>query len=309
MQEYRHFSVMAKEAVGALECEPGKIYVDATLGGGGYSELILQKLQNKGFLYAFEVDDDAIEASKKRLSNYKNFEIIKSSYANVKEVLTEKGIDSITGGIVFDLGASNHQLTCAERGFSFLKDAPLDMRFDKNKDFCAYDVVNSYSEEKLIYIFQHYGEERFTKRIARAIVNERRNKSIEPTLELANLIRRCTPRVKSKINPATRVFQAIRIEVNNELENVKNTLNEVIPFLHVGAIISVVSFHSLEDRIVKQTFKKYSGRCICPPSQPICTCNGAMLEVITKKPILPDDAEVSQNPASRSAKLRVSKRI
>ena len=159
MQEYKHFSVMANEAVDALDCKAGKIYVDATLGGGGYSELILQKLQNSGFLYSFDIDEDAINASKKRLQNYKNFEIIKDSYTNVKNVLLSKGIEKITGGIVFDLGASSHQLTCAERGFSFLKDAPLDMRFDKNSDFCAYDVVNSYSEEKLVYIFQHYGEE------------------------------------------------------------------------------------------------------------------------------------------------------
>lgn len=309
MQEFKHFSVMANEAVDSLNCEPGKIYVDATLGGGGYSELILQKIQPHGFLYAFDIDDDAINASKKRLSKYKNFEIIKSSYVNIKQELLARNINKITGGVVFDLGASSHQLTCQERGFSFMKDAPLDMRFDKDSDFTAFDVVNSYSEEKLIYIFQNYGEERFTKTIARAIVKERAKNSIKTTLQLANLIKNCTPKVKSKIHPATRVFQAIRIEVNHELENVKNTLNEVIPFLDVSAIISVVSFHSLEDRIVKQTFKRYGAKCTCPPSQPICTCEGAILEVITKKPILPTQQEVDINPASRSAKLRVSKRI
>ena len=309
MQEFKHFSVMANEAVNSLNCESGKIYVDATLGGGGYSELILQKIQPDGFLYAFDIDEDAICAAKKRLAKYKNFEIIKNSYTYIKQELLDRNISKITGGVVFDLGASTHQLTCKERGFSFMKDAPLDMRFDKDSDFTAFDIVNSYSEDKLIYIFQNYGEERFTKTIARAIVKERAKNTITTTLQLANLIKNCTPRVKSKIHPATRVFQAIRIEVNHELENVKNTLNEVIPFLDVGAIISVVSFHSLEDRIVKQTFKRYSAKCTCPPSQPICTCEGAILEIVTKKPLLPTNQEIDVNPASRSAKLRVSKRI
>lgn len=307
--EFKHYTVMLSEAVDALECENGKIYVDCTLGGGGHSELILKRISPDGRLIAFDVDDDAIAAASKRLEGYKNLTIVKNSYTNIKEVLANLGIEKITGGILFDLGASYHQLTKQERGFSFSKEAPLDMRFNQDSDFTAYDVVNTYSEEDLVKIFSEYGEEHFSKRIARTIVEQRKVKKLETTTELANLIVNCTPRVKSNIHPATRVFQAIRIEVNQELKNVKNTLEDILDLLEIGAIISVISFHSLEDRVVKQFFKYHSQRCHCDKTQMICHCPPPKLELVNKKPIIASKGELEENPPSRSAKLRIAKRI
>lgn len=300
---------MKNEAVDIMECSPGKIYVDCTLGGGGHSELILQRIQPDGRLISFDIDDDAIQASKKRLNDYNNITIVKSSYTNIKSVLKDLNIDKITGGVLFDLGASCHQFNTAERGFSFLKTAPLDMRFCKTADFSAYDVVNTYSEDDLVRIFSEYGEERFSKRIAKKIVEQRKLKPIETTTQLSDLIINSTPHIKSSIHPATRVFQAIRIEVNQELTNVKNTLNDVLDLLDFGAIISVISFHSLEDRIVKHLFKYHSQRCHCDKSQMICNCPPPVLELINKKPIVASDEEIKINPPSRSAKLRAARCI
>ena len=308
-QEFQHYTVMAKEAVDALNCQPGKIYIDATLGGGGHSELILKKIQPDGKLIAFDVDTDAINYASNRLKDYKNLTIVHDSYTNIKQVLQNLGIKEITGGIVFDLGASYHQLTKQERGFSFMKDAPLDMRFNRDSDFSAYDIVNDYSEDELIRVISEYGEERFTKRIVKNIINYRQNKNIETTCELANIIKNAVPKTKEKIHPATRTFQAIRIEVNHELQNIKNTLNEVLTLLSVDAIISVISFHSLEDRLVKQCFKYYASKCRCKPNEPICNCKPPMLELINRKPILATELEIKENPPSRSAKLRVAKKI
>ncbi len=307
--EFEHYTVMAHEAVDALNCVPGKIYVDATLGGGGHSELILKKIQPDGQLIAFDIDDEAIASSKKRLKDYKNLTIVKESYSNIKKVLQNLGIKEITGGIVFDLGASYHQLTKQERGFSFMKDAPLDMRFDRDSDVSAYDIVNGYSEDDLIRIISEYGEEKFTKRIVKNIINYRQSKNIETTGELAQIIKNAVPKTKEKIHPATRTFQAIRIEVNQELQNIKNTLNEVLTLLSVDAIISVISFHSLEDRLVKQCFKYYASKCRCKPTDPVCHCKPPMLELINKKPITATELETKENPPSRSAKLRVAKKI
>ena len=307
--EFQHYTVMAHEAVDALNCASGKIYVDATIGGGGHSELILQKIQPDGRLIAFDIDNDAINYASKRLKDYKNLTIVHDSYTNIKQVLQNLGIKEITGGIVFDLGASYHQLTKQERGFSFMKDAPLDMRFNTDNDFSAYDVVNGYSEDDLIRIISEYGEERFTRRIVKSIVNYRKTKNIETTLELAEIIKNSVPKTKEKIHPATRTFQAIRIEVNNELQNIKNTLNDVLTLLSVDAIISVISFHSLEDRLVKQCFKYYSARCRCKPNEPVCHCKPPMLELVNKKPILASESEIKENPPSRSAKLRIAKKI
>ena len=252
-ENFTHYTVMLNEAVEFLNVEnnPDGIYIDATLGAGGHSELILQKLSDKGRLISFDIDKDAIKAASKRLSKYKNLTIVNRSYTEIKEVLAELGIEKITGGVIFDLGASYHQLTKDERGFSFKKDAPLDMRFNQEQKFSAYDVVNKYKEEELVEIFSKYGEEHFSKRIAKAIVNSR---PINTTLQLSNLIVNCTPKVKSSIHPATRVFQAIRIEVNQELLNFENTLKDVLTLLSLGGIISIISFHSLEDRIAKHFF-------------------------------------------------------
>lgn len=309
MKDFKHYTVMKNEAVDALECQNGKIYVDCTLGGGGHSELILQRISPDGKLISFDIDQDAIDAATDRLKDYKNLTIVKNSYTNIKQVLKNLGIEKITGGILFDLGASYHQLTKQERGFSFSKEAPLDMRFNTDSDFSAYDVVNTYSEEALVKIFSEYGEERFSKRIAKKITEQRKIKKIETTTELADLIVNCTPKIKSSIHPATRVFQAIRIEVNQELQNVKNTLNDVLDLLDFGAIISVISFHSLEDRVVKQIFKYHSTRCHCEKNQMICHCPPPILELVNKKPIMASEQEIKENPPSRSAKLRIARCI
>ena len=309
MKEFKHYTVMINEAVDALNCQDGLIYVDCTLGGGGHSELILKRIQPNGRLISFDVDQDAIDAATERLKNYKNLTIVKNSYTNIKQVFKELGIEKITGGILFDLGASYHQLTKQERGFSFSKEAPLDMRFNMDSDFSAYDVVNNYKEEELVKIFSEYGEERFSKRIAKAIVQKRQAKPIKTTTELADIIVEATPKIKSSIHPATRVFQAIRIEVNHELQNVKNTLIDVLDLLDFNAIISVISFHSLEDRVVKHVFKYYSTRCHCEKNQMICNCPPPILELVNKKPIMATEQEIKENPPSRSAKLRVAKCI
>lgn len=309
MKEFKHYTVMKNEAVDALNCQDGLIYVDCTLGGGGHSELILKRIQPNGRLISFDVDQDAIDAATERLKNYKNLTIVKNSYTNIKQVFKDLGIEKITGGILFDLGASYHQLTKQERGFSFSKEAPLDMRFNMDSDFSAYDVVNNYKEEELVKIFSEYGEERFSKRIAKAIVQKRQAKPIHTTTELSDIIVEATPKIKSSIHPATRVFQAIRIEVNHELQNVKNTLTDVLDLLDFNAIISVISFHSLEDRVVKHVFKYYSTRCHCEKNQMICNCPPPILELVNKKPIMATEQEIKENPPSRSAKLRVAKCI
>lgn len=307
MDDFKHYTVMLNEAVDALECKDGKIYVDCTLGGGGHSELILKRISPNGKLIAFDVDDEAIAHSKERLKSYSNLTIIKSSYINIKSELKKLGIEKITGGVIIDLGASYHQLTKAERGFSFSKNAPLDMRFDTSSDFSAYDVVNTYKEEDLVRIFSEYGEERFSKRIAKKIVETRYKKKIETTGELSELIISATPRIKSSVHPATRVFQAIRIEVNNELKNVNIVLHDILDLIDIGGIISVLSFHSLEDRIVKQFFKHESQKCRC--NEMICKCPPPKIELVNKKPIVASNEELKENPPSRSAKLRVARCI
>lgn len=299
MAEFKHFPVMAKEATDVLCLESGKVYVDATLGGGGYSAIIAKKILPDGKLFSFDVDNDAIKAASERLQEFANVKIIKDSHVNICEHLDEMGVKKITGGVVYDFGASFYQLTNGERGFSFQKDAPLDMRFNQDADFSAYDVVNGYREDDLVRIFSEYGEERFSKRIAKAIVETRRKSSIETTSELSDLIINSTPRIKSKIHPATRVFQAIRIEVNGELENIKDTLRNILPVLEIGAIISAVTFHSAEDRIVKNFFRDNSARFH----------EGGKLEILTKKPLTASEEELKVNPPSRSAKLRFAKVI
>ena len=304
--EFTHYTVLKKEVADSLNCiDSDKIFVDCTLGGGGHSEEILKRISKKGRLIAFDVDDDAIEYASWRLKDYKNLTIIKGSYKDIDIHLKNLGIEKITGGTIFDLGASYHQLTSQNRGFSFLKDAPLDMRFNQEQNFCAWDIVNKYSKDDLTAIFSKYGEERFSKRIAQAIINKR---PINTTLELSNLIVESTPKIKSKIHPATRVFQALRIEVNHELLNFENTLKKVINLSEINAIISVLSFHSLEDRIAKNTLKAYAS-CRCDKYALVCSCGGKMIELINKKPITASAEELKINPPSRSAKLRIAKRI
>ena len=301
MGEFNHYTVMKKEAVDILNCRDGLLYIDATLGGGGHSEEILKRIPN-GQLLSFDIDDEAIASASERLKSYKNLTIIKNSYTNIKEELQKRNIKKITGGVIFDLGASYNQLTSATRGFSFSKEAKLDMRFNMDSDLTAYDIVNNYKEDDLVLIFSEYGEEHFSKRIAARIVQERRIKPISTTTELANLIISATPKVKTHIHPATRVFQALRIEVNGELKNINYTLKYLLDMLDYNAIISVISFHSIEDRIVKKLFKFESQRCRC--NNPICTCEPPRIELVNKKPITAGEDELRENPPSRSAKLR-----
>lgn len=304
-EKFVHYTVMKQEVVDSLNCfNSDKIFVDCTLGGGGHSEEILKRISPKGRLIAFDVDDDAINAAKERLKDYKNVTIIKGSYLDIDKHLADLGIEKITGGVIFDLGASYHQLTCAKRGFSFKKDAPLDMRFNQQQDFSAYDVINNYKESELVEIFSKYGEERFSKRIAAAIVN---NRPIKTTNELSELIIKSTPKIKSKIHPATRVFQAVRIEVNHELLNFENTLLKVINLVEIGAIISVLTFHSLEDRVAKHTLKGYLKAKVNKYNKE--EESEIALELVNKKPIMASDAELKENAPSRSAKLRIAKRV
>jgi len=307
--EFNHYPVMLQEILEGLKCESGKVYVDATLGGGGYSYEIAKRILPEGTLISTDVDDDALVAAKKKLEEFQNVKIFKKNYSQIPNILAEQGMEGISGGIVFDLGASYYQLTSDSRGFSFSKDSKLDMRYDLTLEKTAYDVVNDYSEENLVQIFSEYAQERFSKTIAREIVRERKNKKFENTKELADFISQSVPFKTGHIHPATKVFQAIRIEVNDELKNLQRSLDKIVPLLQKGARIVVVSFHSLEDRIVKQAFKKYSSNCNCRPNDPICTCEPRILELVNKKPVLATSLELAKNPPSRSAKLRIAERI
>ena len=304
-EEFTHYTVMKNEAVEGLNPRNGLIYLDGTLGGGGHSELLAQKIMPEGRLISFDIDDDAISFAKKRLEPYKNVTIVKRGYQDFEEVLKEFGIEKITGGMLLDLGASYYQLTSKSRGFSFLSDAKLDMRFDKNADFSAYDLINSYSEEELADVFYYYGEERYSRRLSRNIAAARKLKNIETTSDLCEIIKKSLPYKNSRTNPATRIFQAIRIEVNGELKNVENTLKKIVPFLEKDARIVVITFHSLEDRIVKRIFKEFSAQVSLPEGG----VSERVLEMVNKKPILPTEKEIRENPPSRSAKLRIAQKV
>lgn len=303
-----HKTVLLNETIDNLNIHEDGIYVDATLGFGGHSGLILKRIK-RGFLFAFDQDDMAIEHSQKRLSEIgDNFEIIKSNFAYLKEELAKRNIDKIDG-IVFDLGVSSPQLDITERGFSYHNDAKLDMRMDTTKDFSAYNVVNEYSYEDLVRILRDYGEEKYATSIAKNIVKERENKNIETTLELVEIIKKSMPMKAMKdSHPARKTFQAIRIEVNNELEVLKIALEESIKLLKVGGRISIITFHSLEDRIVKEIFNKYSK----------VDGNLAKLPFIPKEyepkykliaNITPSKKELEENNRARSSRLRVIERI
>ncbi|MCR4881432.1 MAG: 16S rRNA (cytosine(1402)-N(4))-methyltransferase RsmH [bacterium] len=304
-EEFKHYTVMKNEAVDGLNPRDGLVYLDGTLGGGGHSELLAQKILPDGKIISFDIDDDAINFAKKRLAPYKNVTIVKRGYQDFEEVLSELEIEKITGGMLLDLGASYYQLTSKARGFSFLSDAKLDMRFDKSADFSAYDLINSYSEEELADVFYYYGEERYSRRLSRNIAQARKLKNIETTFELCEIIKKSLPYKNSRTNPATRIFQAIRIEVNGELKNVENTLKKVVPFLEKGARIVVITFHSLEDRIVKKIFKELSTELSLPEGG----VREGVLKLVNKKPILPTDEEIRENPPSRSAKLRIAQKV
>ena len=291
-----HVSVLLNESIENLNIKEDGIYVDCTLGFAGHSKEILKRIK-KGKLFAFDQDGEAINYSKKILDQISgNYEIIKSNFAFIKSELNKRGIEKVDG-ILFDLGVSSVQLDEAERGFSFHKDAKLDMRMDTDQSFSAYDVVNDYSKEELETIFFKYGEEKYSRSIASAIVRERENKKIETTLELTEIIRESVPeKYRRTHHPARKVFQAIRIEVNGELTGLEDTLHFLIDHLKPGGVICVLSFHSLEDRIVKNVFRLEATDCICPPKTPICICgHKKKVELITKKPIVASQEEQQKN--------------
>lgn len=309
--EFRHKSVLLNETVDNLNVRPGGIYVDGTLGGGGHSYEIARRLQGKGRLIGIDQDEDAIKAAGQRLEEFGDLvTIVRDNYCNIKAVLDSLNIEKVDG-IMLDLGVSSYQLDTAQRGFSYMEDAPLDMRMDKRQQITAEDIVNDYSEMELFHIIRDYGEDKFAKNIAKHIVREREKKHIRTTLELAEIIKGAIP-MKVRVNgghPAKRTFQAIRIELNKELEVLKNSIDTMIDLLNEDGRLCIITFHSLEDRIVKTGFRRNENPCTCPPDFPVCVCgNVSKGKVITRKPILPSDDEIEENKRSKSSKLRVFER-
>ncbi|MEG1499486.1 MAG: 16S rRNA (cytosine(1402)-N(4))-methyltransferase RsmH [Clostridia bacterium] len=311
MFKYTHEPIMLKEIIDFLDIVSNGVYVDCTMGLGGHSYEIAKRLSNDGKLIGIDKDLEALTASSSRLAEFNNVEFVHDDFKNVKEIFSSLKIDKIDGCLI-DLGVSSYQLDCEERGFSFRFDSRLDMRMDRQQKFSAYDVVNKYSFEKLIKILFEYGEESFAKSIAANIIKAREIKPIETTFELVSIIEKSMPaKVVFKSGGASKkTFQAIRIEVNNELGRLKETLKFLVSKLRSGGRICVLTFHSLEDRIVKQTFKELSTNCICPSDIPICVCHHvASLSPLTKKPMIASLIEQSENPRSTCAKLRASKKI
>lgn len=309
--EFKHISVLLNESVDALDIKDGGLYVDGTLGGGGHSYEILSR--NPGArLIGIDRDSEALEAAGKRLSEFSGrVTAVKGNFADICSILKSLDIEYIDGAVL-DLGVSSYQLDNAERGFSYMHDAPLDMRMDKSSSKTAYEVVNLYTKEELSRIFFEYGEEKWSKRIAEFIVERREKSPVKTTLELSDIIKAAIP-VKARRDgghPAKRVFQAIRIEVNGELAMLEEAVRSFVSVLRPGGRLSVITFHSLEDRIVKNTFKTLSQGCICPKSFPVCVCGKKPeLRILTKKPVLPSEAETERNPRSKSAKLRIAEKL
>lgn len=307
-----HVSVMLEEAVQSLACKPGGIYVDGTLGGGGHAYEILKRTAPDGKLIGIDADPEAMAEAEKRLRPFGRRKIlVRENFSEMKSVLTGLGLEKVDG-ILLDLGVSSHQLETAARGFSFNLDSPLDMRIDPSREMSAYDVVNTFSERDLARIIREYGEEKAAGRIARAIGEKRRIAPITTTRELAEIIVKAMPsRLRQgKIHPATKTFQAFRIAVNEELRNLEKALNDGIDLLAPGGRFSVISFHSLEDRLVKETFRSWEKGCTCPADMPVCMCGRpSKLRVLSRKPVVPGKEETARNPRARSAKLRTAERI
>lgn len=307
VDEY-HIPVLYYETLDNLVINPDGVYVDCTLGGGGHSEGILKRLSPKGVLISIDQDQQAIDYAKKRLEEYKNWKCFKNNFENIETVIYMAGYDKVDG-ILMDIGVSSTQLDDAERGFSYRFDARLDMRMNTSAKISAYEVVNTYEEGALSKILFEYGEERHARRIAKFICDSRKEKPIETTGDLVAIIKRAYPERASK-HPAKKTFQAIRIEVNKELEVLENAINKAVDCLKVGGRLGIITFHSLEDRIVKTMFKDFSTDCICPPRLPVCICNNkAKVKLITKKPIIPSEDELTHNKRAHSSKLRVIERI
>lgn len=305
--EFKHTSVLPEESVDNLSIKSNGIYVDGTTGGGGHSRLIADKLSSEGRLIAIDRDKDALDAANRNFKDVKcRVDFVHSNYTEIKSVLNNLNISKIDGALL-DLGVSSFQLDNEQRGFSYMKDAPLDMRMDAEDDFSAEDVVNVYSEKDLARIIREYGEEKWASRIAKFIVKERQSGRIETTGQLVEIIKSAIPAGARREgpHPAKRTFQAIRIEVNDELKGLEDAVENFMDVLEVEGRFCVITFHSLEDRIVKNKFKDRENPCICPPEFPVCVCGRKPdIKIITKKPILPAEEEIEMNPRSRSAKLR-----
>ena len=305
--EFHHLSVLLDECIENLNIKPDGIYVDGTLGGGGHSYEICKRLTT-GKLIGIDQDMNAINAASQRLKPFEDKVIyVHNNFSNIKRILNKLEIEKVDG-FLLDIGVSSHQLDEAERGFSYMNDAKLDMRMDSSRNFSAYNVVNEYSEDELNRVIWEYGEERWAKRIAKFIVEERKQAPIETTFQLVDVIKKAVPKGARKDgpHPAKRTFQAIRIEVNGELEILKSTIEDMTEALNVGGRICIITFHSLEDRIVKNAFKEQEDPCTCPKEFPVCVCGKKSKgKVISRKPILPSDEELEFNHRSRSAKLRV----
>jgi 16S rRNA (cytosine1402-N4)-methyltransferase len=309
--DFKHKSVLLEECIKGLNIKEDGIYVDGTLGGAGHSKEICSNLSDKGLLIGIDQDEKAIEVSSNRLEEYQDrIEIVRDNYASYKYILDKLKIDKVNG-VLLDLGVSSYQLDNGERGFSYMKDAPLDMRMDQRQEKTAKDIVNNYSNKELFNMIKHYGEEKFASSIVKNIIKEREIKEIETTLDLVNIIDKSIP-TKFKVtggHPAKRTFQAIRIELNKELDVLKNTINDMINSLDEGGRLCIITFHSLEDRIVKHMFRENENPCTCPRDFPVCVCNKKPKgKIITRKPILPTKDEMEQNSRAKSAKLRIFER-
>lgn len=308
--EFKHKPVMLNECIDGLNINENGIYVDGTIGGAGHSLQIVKKLSMQGLLIGIDRDEDALMAAKEKLKNYSNVKYIHGNHDDIESLLNKIGICKVDG-ILLDLGVSSYQLDERNRGFSYMGDSVLDMRMDKNQSLTAKDVVNTYSEEKIIKILEEYGEERFAKAIARNIINQRKIKEIETTSELVKIIKQSIPISKQQDgHPAKRTFQAIRIEVNNEIEPLCNTIKQCIKMLKSKGRLCVITFHSLEDRVTKKTFQELEGICNCPKDLPYCVC-GVKKEgiVINKKPLIASQEELEMNSRAKSAKLRIFEKI
>ena len=306
-----HEPVMCGEVLASLECKPGGMYVDGTVGGGGHAWAILEKTAPDGLLIGIDRDGDALLASERRLQTFGRRKIlVKANFADIGNVLTNLNIKKVDG-ILLDLGVSSHQLNAGDRGFSFSSDAPLDMRMDQDSRYCAYDLVNLSPEKDLREMIRAYGEEPMAGRIARAILTKRAAAPIRTTVELADVVYHAVPAAyrQRRIHPATRTFQAIRIAVNDELSNLRRAISSGIDVLTQGGRFSIISFHSLEDRIVKEAFRAAQKGCTCPPDLPVCSCQGeSRLNVLTKRPVYPGTDEIGSNPRARSARIRTAER-
>ena len=309
--EFKHRSVLLEETVNGLNIRPDGIYVDGTLGGGGHAYEICRRLGDKGSIIGIDQDEAAIEAAGIRLKDFgEKVTIVRSNYCEMKSVLHGLGIDKVDG-IVLDLGVSSYQLDTAERGFSYREDAPLDMRMDRRQTMTARDIVNDYSEKDLYRVIRDYGEDKFARNIAKHIVIEREKRSIETTGQLTEIIRGAIPMKfqKKSGHPAKRTFQGIRIELNRELDVLKNSLDEMIDLLNPGGRLCIITFHSRVHRIVKSAFKKNEDPCTCPKDFPVCVCGKVSKgSILTRKPILPGPEEMEENSRSKSAKLRIFER-